>query len=442
MLYSNLMSMETIQVEELDGGLRAAFVNLPHFRTHSARLVVYAGSSHETPDAYGGAHFLEHITFQGTEGMPEEQAVHEYSEHHGLRRNAFTSMTHTNYVADGYELEPVGYFVSQAALHPILGDNALEEERSPIIDEIRGYASSPGYAPNVAHSRAMRGDLFARPIAGSIDDVRAITGESLRAFYERHYKLANALLVISSAAPIEEQREFALSLVADELPGAAPAQSQIDYGAFNPEGLTASLQPIELPYTAQTKVSIAYDLPESLTHQEQLGYGVVGMVLSKMAFLKLRREMALCYGANAGVARVTDQNFGRQASWAHMYVEAGLNGEDALTGLQALYYDVLHAPLDKSVLESLLIGFRREVDHVLEGSPSGVADNVVNALTYTRRDTLELDALAKFADTVTLADLERLRRNVTDTKPLVLATSPDPTILQAVGDWADTLNLH
>ena len=190
------MPGETIQVEELENGLRAAFINMPHFRTHSARLMVNAGSLHETPDAHGAAHFLEHVTFQGTEAMPDAQDVHDFAEEKGLTQNAFTGKTTTLYVADGYELESVGHFVSQLAFRPLLLSDALESERKPIADELRRSLANPSHYADIAHAKATRGEVFARTILGTEKDIEQMSAEALRTYHQRHYRLGNAVLVI------------------------------------------------------------------------------------------------------------------------------------------------------------------------------------------------------------------------------------------------------
>lgn len=431
------MSIESIKVELLDSGLRAAFVNLPHFRTHSARLTVGAGSVHETPDAYGAAHFLEHITFQGTEALPDEADVHRYSEEKGLSQNAFTNQMYTSYIADGYDLESVGFFVSQIALRPALKTEALERERNPIVDELRGYASSPYFYAGLSHARATRGELYSRPIGGSIEDVQKMTHEALMSFRQRHYRLGNAVLVLCSSESAERQREFAETLMEGYNDEGEDQPTFVEFDDFNPDNLTASLQRVDLPLTAQSSVGISYGMPETTSLREQLSYNLVSMILSKVSHNRLRRELALCYGANAGVNRLSDSNFGRDRNWSHFTVTANLNGEDAVTGLETLYTDVLHSQLPEQVYESTLISLHRDVDHVMQSNPSLIADRVRDILTFSNRDEIALDELEEFAKSTSLDYLRRLHKEITDSKPLVLATSPDQAVLDSVGDWAN-----
>lgn len=179
-------------------------------------------------------------------------------------------------------------------------------------------------------------------------------------------------------------------------------------------------------------------MPEITSPREQLSYNLVGMNLSKVAHNRLRRELALCYGANAGVNRLSDTNFGRNKSWSHFTATANLNGEDAVTGLETLFSDVLQSTLSENVFESILLALHRDVDHVMQSNPSQIADRVRDTITSSKREEIELDEVADFAKTISLDTLRELHKGLTDTQPLVFATSPDQTVLNSVGDWADS----
>lgn len=203
--------------------------------------------------------------------------------------------------------------------------------------------------------------------------------------------------------------------------------------------MAASLEKIDLPLTAQSTISVALDAPSASSIREQLGYNLVGAMLSKSAHNRLRGELALCYAATVRVNTITDQNYRRDKNWSFLVATASLNGQDAIAGLDALTNDVLQQPLDEKVLNTLLVGVRRDTDHALEGSPSMIADRVLSILTNSKRDEIEINELRDYAEDVSIDELRKLHRNIVDSKPLVLATSPDDAVLRAVGDWSSTV---
>jgi len=430
------MKAPVIEVEQLDGGLRTAFVNMPHFRTSAARLTVNSGSLHEERDTAGAAHFLEHVTFQGTEGMPTEEDVHRYTEENGLMRNALTNQTITSYMANGYELETVGYFVTQAALKPRLEPKTLEKERKPIVDEIRGYASDPHYLPNIAHYRAIRGERFAQPISGSVEDVIKITPEHLAAYHARNYRLGNAVLVICSSEPVERQREYAQAVVADIQEAGEDKPTPLVLPDFNPEGITSSLQLLDLPETAQTAVSINYGLPENQSPEEQLTYNLIGIALTKLINRRLRSELAICYGASAYAARLANLNFGADQNWAHLGLYASLAGEDSIQALDEIKGSVMGRRLPTDTIEAVFRVLRRNTDHMIENPPAAMADSIQSILANSRREHIDLEEVKDLVDRLTVEGLRKIHKDIADTPPVIMATSPDPAVLERVGEWA------
>ncbi len=430
------MSEHRIQVEEFDNGLRAAFVNMPHFRTTSARLTINSGSLHESPDTAGAAHFLEHINFQGTKDLPTDVHVHRYVENNGLSRNACTSKTDTSYTVDGYDLETVGHLVTQLALFPLLEREALEKERKPIADELRGRASNPAFYADVEHSRALRGDEYAKPVIGTAEDIEKMTHENLTAYYARNYRLGNAVLVMCSGEPVEKQREYMLSLldtVADDSPTEPTA---VKLSGFNPDNLHASLQSVDLPPEAQTSVVINYGLPEVRNLHERYVYSFLGVALSKAAHRRLRGELALCYHAQAGAYRLDNLHFGADDNWGHLRMSANCNGADSIPVLDAMLDDVLSQELPESAYETLMKGLHRSIDDDLESNPAGMANTIKSILAQTRQDEVDLEASKAFADKISLDEVRNIQRNIIDTAPLVTATSPDPAVLERIGEWA------
>jgi predicted Zn-dependent peptidase len=431
------MTGSSIQIEQLEGGLRAAFINMPHFRTSAARLTINSGSLHEAQEIAGAAHFLEHITFQGTEGMPTEEAMHRYTEDNGLVRNALTNQTFTSYIADGYELGTVGYFVTETALRPRLEPQALERERKPIIAEIRGYASSPFYLPNIAHMRATRGDRYARPIGGSVEDVATMSHENLTAYHARNYRLGNAILVLCSSEPVEQQREYAQTIAASIQEVGPDAPTPLDLPVFNPDGLISSLQTVDLPLTAQTYVGLNYALPETQNAEEQLSYNIICIALTKLVNRRLRSDLAICYGAQANVPRLANLNFGADQNWSHLGISVNLDGSDSIQALDEIK-GLMGQELPADGLEAVFRVIRRNSDHMMESTPSGIADTVRDILAYAKREEIDLEEIKDLADRLTVDGLRKLHKDVTDTPPLVLSTSPDPKVLEQVGEWATT----
>lgn len=69
-----------------------------HGQTATVGVFIDAGSRYETAENNGAAHFLEHITFKGTQRMSQYELEVEF-ENMGGHLNAYTSREHTVYYA-------------------------------------------------------------------------------------------------------------------------------------------------------------------------------------------------------------------------------------------------------------------------------------------------------------------------------------------------------
>lgn len=429
-----------VAVETLDNGMRAAFVNLPHFRTTSARLLIHSGSLHENPETAGAAHYLEHVTLlQGTEDYPGRDGVRDYTEAYGLKHNAFTSQTGIRYIVDGYYPRTVGSLITQLAFFPSLDPESQENERKPIVDEIRGYASAPNFQANIAHMDAIRGSRYARPIGGTIADVLKIEPENIVSYYKRNYRLANAVLVMCSVDSAKTQRKIIETNLAKAQDIGEPVPVAVELPEFNPYGRRSSLQQVDLPLDAQSTVGINFGLPPVTSLNERYEYNILGSAFARLTIRRLRSELALCYSAQGGTARLDNLHFGANDNWAHLWLSANLDGGDSLQALDAMRNDIIGRPIPESAVDLIRRGLKRALDHVLEGNPSETANFIANILSSEHTDEIDFEEGLALAERISTNKLNKLQKDLAEQVPLVTATSPDPSMLESVGEWASDL---
>lgn len=81
----------------LDNGLRVLLVRDADTRTASAAMAIGAGAAKDPDGTCGIAHFTEHMSMQGSDLFPQDNAYKSHLNAHGGRSNATTSMEHTWY---------------------------------------------------------------------------------------------------------------------------------------------------------------------------------------------------------------------------------------------------------------------------------------------------------------------------------------------------------
>lgn len=140
---SDLPVDETVRYGRLPNGLRYALKTNQEPRDRTAlRLLVEAGSLHETEDQRGLAHFLEHMAFNGSEHYPPGTLI-EFFQRMGMSfggdTNAFTSFDRTVYMVDLPDSTTANLQEGMQVFRDYAGGMLLLEEE---IDRERGIVLS------------------------------------------------------------------------------------------------------------------------------------------------------------------------------------------------------------------------------------------------------------------------------------------------------------
>jgi zinc protease len=190
----------------LDNGLRYVIKKNGEPKNRVAiYLHVPAGSLQEEDDQRGGAHFLEHMLFNGSENFPPGSLV-EYFQRIGMDFggdiNAFTSYDQTVYhliLPEGSraELETGLLVMADFARGALLLEEEIDRERGVIFAEKR-TRDSAAYRTHLASSAfAFRGTrLPEREIIGVEETLAAMDRERLKAFYDAWYRPELLTLVV------------------------------------------------------------------------------------------------------------------------------------------------------------------------------------------------------------------------------------------------------
>lgn len=186
------------------------------------RLIVRAGAILQTPEEGGCAHFVEHMAFNGTKHFPGKGIV-EYLESLGVKYgfgiNAFTGFDRTIYMFSIPTDRPED--LDRALL--ILGDwltgmtidpAEVEREKGVIVEEARGYdLGDDFYDLKIGKNRYKE-----RMPLGTMDEIRRMTAERLRKFYEKWYTTELATVVLVGDLDVK-QAEQKIRKILGSLPG-------------------------------------------------------------------------------------------------------------------------------------------------------------------------------------------------------------------------------
>ena len=127
----------------LDNGLEVIAELNDRALSVAAGFIVKAGSRDEPASVAGVSHFLEHMTFKGTDRRDAVAVNHDF-DRVGAKHNAQTSEEDTFYhVTCLPEYLPQSFDVLADILRPTLRADDFETEKQVIIEEIRMYLDNP-----------------------------------------------------------------------------------------------------------------------------------------------------------------------------------------------------------------------------------------------------------------------------------------------------------
>ncbi|MCC7432944.1 insulinase family protein [Candidatus Peregrinibacteria bacterium] len=202
---------------ELKNGLKVAAFKVPYTKSINLNLVVKGGANFDAKGKMGTAHLLEHMLLQGTARFSSPAELTEFVESKAGYINALTYFETVEFVLrlpDKY-LEDVLMLGAEVFFKPTFPEEAVEKERSIMLEEI--YSNY-----NSTHDRVGRFFLEAKyspesllknEVAGLPDDVKSLTLEEMKAFYNRVFKTDNSYLCLvgnfdEKALPVLVEKYF------------------------------------------------------------------------------------------------------------------------------------------------------------------------------------------------------------------------------------------
>ena len=176
----------------------------------AAGFIVKAGSRDESASLAGVSHFLEHMTFKGTDRRDAVAVNHDF-DRVGAKHNAQTSEEDTFYhVTCLPEYLPQSFDVLSDILRPTLRVDDFETEKQVIIEEIRMYLDNP---MSVAYEAAKTAHFGTHPIGnsilGTVESITSLEAGQMRDYFARRYSPSNIVLAFAGNAEWNELVELA-----------------------------------------------------------------------------------------------------------------------------------------------------------------------------------------------------------------------------------------
>src|SRR4030066_1959632 len=198
-----------------------------------AAVAVYyhVGSSRESTGKTGFAHLFEHMMFQKSENVGEDQLFREIQGAGGTL-NGSTNQDRTNYyevipknaleMALWLESDRMGY------LENTVTRTALSNQQNVVQNEKRQSVDNAAYGFNqeiIAKNLYPAGHPYRWTVIGLMEDLTNATVDDVRAFQCRFYSPSNATLTVSGDYDKEEVKAW-IEQYFGEIPAAAPVEKR------------------------------------------------------------------------------------------------------------------------------------------------------------------------------------------------------------------------
>ncbi len=183
----------------LDNGLKVLLLENHKSPAVTFQIWYRVGSRDEMDGKSGLSHYLEHMMFKGTSKIGPEQYFRIITKNGG-RSNAFTMPDATVYFAT-MSRDKIGIAIELEAdrmANARLDGAYFEPEKKVVLEErrLRTEDNPSSALSEVTSAVAYTVHPYRRPVIGWMEDVRNLSPEDLKRYYDTYYIPNNAFLVV------------------------------------------------------------------------------------------------------------------------------------------------------------------------------------------------------------------------------------------------------
>lgn len=446
-LTTSLPTDPKVKIGTLPNGIRYYIrKNAKPEKRAELRLVVNAGSTLETNDQLGLAHFVEHTAFNGTKHFAKNDLV-KYLQSIGVRfgadLNAYTGFDETVYIlpipTDTARIVEQAFTILEDWAHGQVFDSTEVVNERPVVRE--EWRLGKGAGDRMLHQWlpiALKGSLYAdRLPIGNDQSIMSATPARLRAFYNNWYRPdLQAVIAVGDFDPAVMEAQIKKHFAGIAKPVNPPKRTTPDVPR-NKEPLIAIASDKE---ATGSDVEVIYKLPTEKTKTvgdyrrdltERLYLGMFNDRLEEIS----QKPDAPFLGAGGSKGNFIGRNTDA------FTLGAGVKDGGIERGLQALLeearrvdqFGFLQSELNRQK-ESLLRGYERAFAERDKTQSSAFVQEYINH--YLNGEAIpgieyEYKIAQQLVPTITLADVNKLASNwISDENRVIIAQSPQKDSLK------------
>lgn len=284
---------------QLENGMRYVLrQNATPEGTAMVRMRIDSGSLDETDKERGLSHYLEHMAFNGSKGIPEGEMI-KLLEREGLAfgadTNASTGFEAITYMLnlprnDDELLDTALMLMRETASELTIEQAAVDRERGVILAERRDRRNFAQRAQEDNFEFIAPDARFANRLPiGVLETLEAADAETIRGLYERTYVPENTVMVIVGDYPVEVMEAKLRAKFADWSGGPAPQDPLTGPVDTNQAGKTdIYIDPSLSESISITRFGEWVEEPDTIANRKasalrSVGYAIVNRRLARLA---------------------------------------------------------------------------------------------------------------------------------------------------------------
>lgn len=297
-----------IKIYNLKNGVRLVMDKISGVYSVSYGIFVGAGSRNEIGKENGISHFIEHVTFKGTEKRSSFDVSND-AEMIGADINAYTTRNLTCYyvkstVEHGSEAFDI---LADMFLNSVYKEEELEKEKGVILQEINMYEDTPDDLCADLLTEAYYGKTgYGAKILGSSKTVNSFTRQDILNYKNKYYTTDN--IVISVAGGMDERETIEL---VEKYFGDIPATCAAKKPVINTENLCGTVA--KNKDVTQAHICLGYSavgIGDENVDAFSIATYVLGGGMSSRLFQSVREKLGLCYSVYSYMTAFSDCGFG------------------------------------------------------------------------------------------------------------------------------------
>jgi len=379
--------------------------------------IVDAGSRHDGK-VPGIAHFTEHMLFQGTKSLPDEQIKFVAAEN-GISINAATSkellFVETSTVLPG-KIDTALELCKEAIINPIFPKDLFEREKKVVLSEI-GDSEDNALRKAMDNARArICQHPFKASVLGTKKSISDSTVEDMIAFHGANFTPSRTTICYAGSINIDD---FVM-LCEQKFGNWKAEKKQWDYKM---EENVPSLNVTSRPDINQVGVVVAYPgVPFESDESVKLKAfcNIIGGGMVSRMFRELRNKKGLCYFCGATLQAF----YGSDGVLCFYGSTAAENVEAFVSGIKEILHDVISVdPVQQKELDITKTVIRSNMLSLMDN-----LDSYMGMFLYTweGKDKRHLGTDLQITENLTTSDISNIAKKFITVEPEIFLVGNIP----------------